>query len=144
MSSAAAMAFDAAFLRRRRPSETASRSLNATPQRPATAPPPGGDNATDFFMARLTLRRCYHWIGAQAPDTAPGRALCPPAGVSGKSIDWPPVSTAAHRKQKLTISQALLANIAGKIFHGPACSLPSSHQQLPARPHCFSACASQL
>ena len=31
---------------------------HATPQRPATAPPPGGDNATDFFMARLTLRRC--------------------------------------------------------------------------------------
>jgi hypothetical protein len=23
-----------------------------------TAQPPGGDNATDFFMVRLTLRRC--------------------------------------------------------------------------------------
>src|SRR4029078_9713748 len=65
---------------------------------------------------------------------------CRPA-VSGKSIDWPPVSTAAKRQQKLTISQALLANIVGKIFHEPACSLPSRHRQLPAKPHCFSAFA---
>jgi len=27
-------------------------------QRPATASSPGGNNATDFFMVRLTLRRC--------------------------------------------------------------------------------------
>ena len=53
-------------------------------------------------------------------------------------------STAANRKQKLTISQALLANIAGKIFHEPVCSLPSCHRQLLAKPHRFSACASQL
>jgi hypothetical protein len=53
-------------------------------------------------------------------------------------------STAANRKQKLTISQALLANIAGKIFHEPVCSLPSCHRQLLAKPHRFSACASRL
>jgi len=50
------MAIDAARLRRRRPSETAPRSLNATPQRPATAPPPGGDNATDFY-GRINLAK---------------------------------------------------------------------------------------
>jgi hypothetical protein len=44
------MAMSAALIRRRRTGETASRSLNATPQRPATALPPGGDNATDFFI----------------------------------------------------------------------------------------------
>jgi len=43
------MPIDADLLVRRRKSETAPRSLNATTATPATAQPPGGDNATDLL-----------------------------------------------------------------------------------------------
>jgi len=111
---------------------------------PCDRPAAGWRQRDGFFYGPINLAKVLTLDGAQAPNTAPGRALCLPAGVSSKSIDWPTDSTAANRKQKLTISQALLANIVGKIFHEPACSLPSCHRQLPAKPHCFSACASQL
>jgi len=51
------MAIDAAPFRRRRPSETAPRSLNATPQRLATASPPDGDYAPDSFLGPINLAK---------------------------------------------------------------------------------------
>jgi len=44
------MPINADLLVRGRKSETAPPSLNATTTTPATAQPPGGDNATRFFI----------------------------------------------------------------------------------------------
>jgi len=112
---------------------------------PCDRPAAGWRQRDRFFYGPINLAKVLTLDGARRRQIRLHDApfACRPA-VSGKSIDWPPVSTAANRKQKLTISQALLANIVGKIFHEPACSLPSRHRQLPAKPHCFSACASQL
>src|SRR4029453_5605908 len=51
VSTAAPMAIDTAPLRRRRQRHTAPFSLHPTPECPATALPPAGDNATDFLWS---------------------------------------------------------------------------------------------